>query len=76
MVRMPDHLTIGELSRRSGVAASADLELLKCQLTGCIGCGCLSLRRCALANRDDIEGYLHSGPAWSQLTDDVTSLLV
>lgn len=31
----------------------AELERLKQKLTGCIGCGCLSLSRCALYNADD-----------------------
>lgn len=30
-----------------------ELEQLRDDLTGCIGCGCLSLRRCALFNRRD-----------------------
>ena len=30
------------------------LERLKTRLTGCIGCGCLSLRTCALSNTDDV----------------------
>ena len=30
------------------------LEKLRDELTGCIGCGCLSLRTCRLINRDDI----------------------
>ncbi len=144
MTRMPDHLTIGELSSRSGVAASAlrfyeetglleaerttgnqrryprhmlrrvafiraaqrvglsldeisaalatlpdrrtptkadwarvsrhwtaridqqiaDLERLKTKLTGCVGCGCLSLRTCALSNPDDVQGETAPGPAW------------
>jgi MerR family transcriptional regulator, redox-sensitive transcriptional activator SoxR len=144
MARMPNHLTIGELSYRSGVAASAlrfyetvglvesertignqrryprhmlrrvafiraaqrvglsleeiqsalsslpdgrtptrsdwvrvslawtaridhqiaDLERLKTKLTGCIGCGCLSLKACSLSNPDDIEGSRGPGPAW------------
>jgi MerR family transcriptional regulator, redox-sensitive transcriptional activator SoxR len=143
-VRMPDHLTIGELSSRSGVAASAlrfyeeqglidaerttgnqrryprhmlrrvafiraaqrvgltldeiadalatlpdrrtpnkadwervsrnwtaridrqisDLQRLKVKLTGCVGCGCLSLRTCALSNPDDVQGEVAAGPAW------------
>lgn len=151
MVWMSDHLTIGELSRRSGVAASAlrfyeslglvaserttgnqrryprhmlrriafvraaqrvglsldevqaalsslpsgrtptksdwarvadrwtqridrqiaDLELLKSQLTGCVGCGCLSLRRCALANPGDVVGEFRSGPAWLTTQDKI-----
>ncbi len=31
-----------------------ELERLKTKLTGCIGCGCLSLKRCALSNPDDV----------------------
>ncbi len=31
----------------------ADLERLRDRLTGCIGCGCLSLRSCRLLNPDD-----------------------
>jgi MerR family redox-sensitive transcriptional activator SoxR len=144
MTRMPDHLTIGELSRRSGVAASAlryyeaiglisaertsgnqrryprhmlrriafiraaqhvglsldeisaalaslpdgrtptkadwtrvsrtwtdridrqidDLRRLKSRLTGCVGCGCLSLKTCVLSNPDDEQGERGVGPAW------------
>ena len=144
MARMPDHLTIGELSSRSGVAASAlrfyedvgllaaertvgnqrryprqmlrrvafiraaqrvglsldeisaalatlpdrrtpnkadwervsrhwtdridqqiaDLHRLKRKLTSCVGCGCLSLRTCALSNPDDEQGEVAPGPAW------------
>ena len=144
MARMPDHLTIGELSRRSGLAPSAlrfyedvglleaerttgnqrryarhmlrriafiraaqrvgltldeisaalstlpdrrtpnkadwervsrhwsnridrqiaDLERLKRKLTSCVGCGCLSLRTCALSNPDDEQGEVAAGPAW------------
>jgi MerR family redox-sensitive transcriptional activator SoxR len=32
------------------------LERLERELTGCIGCGCLSLRSCALLNPDDALG--------------------
>lgn len=31
----------------------AELQLLRDKLTGCIGCGCLSLRACRLHNPDD-----------------------
>ena len=31
----------------------ATLEGIRGRLTGCIGCGCLSLRRCALLNPGD-----------------------
>lgn len=39
--------------RRSVDERIAELEGLRDDLTGCIGCGCLSLRRCRLFNRDD-----------------------
>lgn len=32
------------------------------RLDGCIGCGCLSLEKCALYNRDDEAGKGGSGP--------------
>ncbi|MGW6914146.1 redox-sensitive transcriptional activator SoxR [Kitasatospora sp. NPDC054939] len=38
----------------------AELERLKAKLTGCIGCGCLSLTRCNLYNAADRAG--ESGP--------------
>jgi MerR family redox-sensitive transcriptional activator SoxR len=41
----------------------AELERLKEGLTGCIGCGCLSLERCALANPGDRSGSLGPGPS-------------
>lgn len=38
------------------------LEALRGGLTSCIGCGCLSLRTCALANPHDVAGRHGSGP--------------
>jgi MerR family transcriptional regulator, redox-sensitive transcriptional activator SoxR len=38
------------------------LEALRGGLTTCIGCGCLSLRTCALANPNDVAGRHGSGP--------------
>lgn len=35
---------------------------LRDELTGCIGCGCLSLSRCKLYNRDDSLSIEGSGP--------------
>jgi MerR family redox-sensitive transcriptional activator SoxR len=144
MTRLPDHLTIGEVSHRSGVAPSAlrfyediglvsaertsgnqrryprhvlrrvafiraaqrvgltldeiqraldtlpagrtptkadwqkvsrewadridrqidELRRLKSKVTGCVGCGCLSLRTCLLTNPDDYQGERGTGPAW------------
>jgi MerR family redox-sensitive transcriptional activator SoxR len=37
------------------------LEQLRDGLTSCIGCGCLSLRRCALSNPGDVMGETGSG---------------
>jgi MerR family redox-sensitive transcriptional activator SoxR len=42
----------------------AELERLKVGLTECIGCGCLSLDRCRLANPDDRAGALGPGPRY------------
>ena len=41
-------------------ARIAELQRLKAGLTGCIGCGCLSLQTCRLANPDDRVG--RAGP--------------
>ena len=45
------------------------LEGLRDRLTGCIGCGCLSLRTCTLANPDDVLGKRGPGPRYL-LPDD------
>ena len=42
----------------------AELERLKLGLTECIGCGCLSLDRCKLANPDDRAARLGAGPRY------------
>jgi len=38
------------------------LQRLRDRLTGCIGCGCLSLTTCRLANPDDVLGGAGPGP--------------
>jgi MerR family redox-sensitive transcriptional activator SoxR len=38
------------------------LESLRDRLTGCIGCGCLSLGLCKLVNPDDVLGARGPGP--------------
>jgi MerR family redox-sensitive transcriptional activator SoxR len=43
-------------------ARIAELERLKAGLTECIGCGCLSLDRCKLANPDDRAARQGPGP--------------
>jgi len=40
----------------------AELERLKLGLADCIGCGCLSLDRCQLANAGDRAARLGAGP--------------
>ena len=42
----------------------AELERLRAGLTECIGCGCLSLDRCALANPNDRAGRHGPGPRY------------
>jgi MerR family transcriptional regulator, redox-sensitive transcriptional activator SoxR len=38
------------------------LERLRERLTGCIGCGCLSLQRCRISNPDDELAAVGPGP--------------
>jgi MerR family transcriptional regulator, redox-sensitive transcriptional activator SoxR len=42
----------------------AELERLRAGLTGCIGCGCLSLDRCQLANPGDRASRGGPGPRY------------
>jgi MerR family redox-sensitive transcriptional activator SoxR len=42
----------------------AELELLRAGLEDCIGCGCLSLDRCRLANPNDRAAALGAGPRY------------
>jgi MerR family transcriptional regulator, redox-sensitive transcriptional activator SoxR len=67
----PDHApTRRDWSRLSRTWTSridqriAELERLKIGLTACIGCGCLSLDRCKLANPDDRAARLGPGPRY------------
>ncbi|WP_225849056.1 redox-sensitive transcriptional activator SoxR [Streptomyces sp. HPF1205] len=39
----------------------AELQRLKAKLTGCVGCGCLSLTRCALYNAGDTAAERGAG---------------
>jgi MerR family transcriptional regulator, redox-sensitive transcriptional activator SoxR len=43
----------------------SELTDLRDRLTGCIGCGCLSLTACQLANPGDLLGAVGSGSAQS-----------
>jgi MerR family redox-sensitive transcriptional activator SoxR len=48
----------------------ATLGALRDRLTGCIGCGCLSLRTCALLNPEDEASRLGSGPRYLEQGPD------
>src|SRR5690606_14327559 len=39
-----------------------EIERLEAELTGCIGCGCLSLRRCRILNPEDALSDEGPGP--------------
>ena len=48
----------------------AALEALRDRLDSCIGCGCLSLKTCALSNPNDIAAAEGPGPRWLLVEDD------
>lgn len=45
-------------------AQIAELIALRDELTGCIGCGCLSLKSCAIFNPGDAASDLGTGPRY------------
>ena len=64
--RVPDAADwsrLGDTWRSRIDARIAELQRLKDGLTGCIGCGCLSLERCALSNPGDRAARRGPGPA-------------
>jgi len=65
--RVPGSEDWGRLSEtwRARIDARiAELERLRTGLTGCIGCGCLSLDRCAVLNPDDRLARHGPGPRY------------
>ena len=66
--RVPDAADWGALATTWAARIDArieELQRLKRGLTGCIGCGCLSLDRCALSNPGDRARHRGPGPsAW------------
>jgi MerR family redox-sensitive transcriptional activator SoxR len=72
LARLPDHRVPerGDWARLSGGWARriddriAELERLRVGLTECIGCGCLSLDRCRLANPGDRASRRGPGPRY------------
>lgn len=53
---------LSRMWRRRLVRRIAELERLRDDLTSCIGCGCLSLRTCALFNPADAVAEQGPGP--------------
>jgi MerR family transcriptional regulator, redox-sensitive transcriptional activator SoxR len=51
--------------RKALDARIAALEKTRDVLDACIGCGCLSLKRCALYNPDDRAGRTGTGPRYA-----------
>jgi MerR family redox-sensitive transcriptional activator SoxR len=63
--RVPNKKDWAQLSRRWRETLERRIVLmtrLRDELTGCIGCGCLSLKRCPLYNRNDALAAEGSGP--------------
>ena len=56
--------TIGDLFRDELNAKINEMERLRDTLSGCIGCGCLSLTACALYNPEDQIHRQGSGPRY------------
>src|SRR5207248_3929072 len=72
LARLPSERipTRGDWARLSGAWKKridqriAELQRLRDGLTECIGCGCLSIDRCALANPADRAGRAGPGPRY------------
>lgn len=63
--RTPTRADWQRLSRRWRARLDEQITLLqrlRDDLTGCIGCGCLSLKTCALSNPDDVLAATGPGP--------------
>lgn len=57
-----DWAAIGRTMRRDLDARIDSLTRMRDNLDGCIGCGCLSLKRCALYNPEDRAAVHGAGP--------------
>jgi len=70
--RAPTQREWSHMSRRWAVTVARrirQLETLASSLDGCIGCGCLSLGRCALFNPDDEAEGEGPGSRWLRKAD-------
>jgi MerR family redox-sensitive transcriptional activator SoxR len=61
---LKDWETIGQSFGRDIDARILALKNLRERLTGCIGCGCLSLKTCKLYNPDDAAAKKGKGPRY------------
>ncbi len=59
-----DWTKISKLFRRTLNERIAMMERMRDNLDGCIGCGCLSLKKCARYNPDDKAKSLGPGPRY------------
>ena len=57
-----DWTRISQLFRKTLDERIGVLTRLRDRLDGCIGCGCLSMKNCALYNPDDIAAQRGAGP--------------
>lgn len=65
--RAPDKRDWARISRRFGAVLDdriAQMQALRARLDGCIGCGCLSLKTCALYNPRDRARRHGAGPRY------------
>ena len=65
--RTPSQSDWQRISRSMRVQLDAKIQLLtrtRAKLEECIGCGCLSLQRCQLYNKDDRAGTAGTGPRY------------
>jgi MerR family redox-sensitive transcriptional activator SoxR len=56
-----DRARLSDARRVDLDARLAELEALRDRLGGCLGCGCLPVERCRMANPDDVLGELGPG---------------
>lgn len=72
MSRLPEKRTLTEADwqaiaqdmRAELDAKIAALQKMRDDLDSCIGCGCLSMKRCALYNADDVAAAKGAGPRY------------
>ena len=67
--RPPNAADWARISRQFHTELTRQIDMLtkfRDTLDGCIGCGCLSLQRCALYNPDDRAASLGQGPRYIQ----------